>query len=85
MGWIAWIVIGIIAGWVAERLTNSRHGLITNLIVGLIGSVIGGWIIGGLGGSIDETRFWPSLGVASVGAIVLLAALHLIFGKPRST
>lgn len=84
MSWIVWIVIGLVAGWVAERLTASRHGLITNLIVGLIGSVIGGWIVNGLGFAYDETRFWPSLGVSVLGAIVLLVVLNLVFNRPRS-
>jgi uncharacterized membrane protein YeaQ/YmgE (transglycosylase-associated protein family) len=85
MSWIGWIVIGIIAGWIAERLTNSRHGLITNLIVGLLGSLIGGWIASGLGVAYDPARFWPSLGVATVGAILLLAVLNLLFNRPQRT
>lgn len=85
MSWIVWVLIGLIAGWVAARLTASRQGLITNLIVGLIGSVIGGWIVGGLGVAYDETRFWPSLGVSIVGAIILLVILNLVFNRPRRT
>ena len=42
MGIIAWIIVGILAGWIAERVTGSDHGLLTNLIVGLVGAFIGG-------------------------------------------
>ena len=51
MSWIAWIVAGIIAGWIAEQLTGRRHGLITNLIVGLLGAFVGGWLA-------DTMNFW---------------------------
>ena len=42
-GWIAWIVIGIIAGWLAEQIMGRSHGLLTNLIVGIVGALIGGF------------------------------------------
>ena len=42
MSIIAWLVVGILAGWLAERITGRNHGLLTNLIVGIVGAFIGG-------------------------------------------
>ena len=44
MGTIAWLVLGAFSGWIANRLMNSRTGLIDNIITGIIGSFIGGFV-----------------------------------------
>lgn len=77
MGWIAWIIIGIIAGWLAEQIMGRNHGLLTNLVVGIIGAFIGGWIASDVlniawGGWIGSTI------VATIGAVLLLFILGLI-------
>jgi uncharacterized membrane protein YeaQ/YmgE (transglycosylase-associated protein family) len=76
MGWIAWIIIGIIAGWLAEQIMGRNHGLLTNLIVGVIGALIGGFVANALGfawgGWIGSTI------VATIGAIILLFILGLV-------
>jgi uncharacterized membrane protein YeaQ/YmgE (transglycosylase-associated protein family) len=81
MGWIVWIIIGGLAGWIASSVTKSGNGLFTNIIVGLVGSVICGWLVNGFGFSYDETRFWPSLIVSLIGAIVLLFIVNRLFGR----
>ena len=84
MSILAWIVVGIIAGWLAERITGRSHGLLTNLFVGVIGAFIGGFIFSSLLGFRYEEGFnMPSIVVATVGAVVLLA----LFGglRARST
>ena len=76
----AWIVVGIIAGWLAERITGRSHGLFTNLFVGVIGAFLGGFIFSSLLGFRYEEGFnVPSVVVATVGAGLLLA----IFGGIR--
>jgi uncharacterized membrane protein YeaQ/YmgE (transglycosylase-associated protein family) len=71
---LAWIVVGIIAGWLAERITGRSHGLLTNLIVGIIGAFIGGFIFSSLlGFQYSEGFNVPSIVVATVGAVLLLA------------
>jgi len=45
MGVIAWLVLGALSGWIANRLMNSRTGLIDNIITGIIGSFIGGFVL----------------------------------------
>jgi len=74
MSIMAWIIVGIIAGWLAERITGRNHGLFTNLIVGIVGAFLGGFIFSSLLGFRYEEGFnLPSIVVATVGAVVLLA------------
>ncbi|HXX45093.1 MAG TPA: GlsB/YeaQ/YmgE family stress response membrane protein [Candidatus Acidoferrales bacterium] len=79
-GFIAWIVIGLIAGWVAGHVTRGRgFGCIVDVVLGLIGAVIGGWIFTKLG--IAVWGFWGSLAAAVVGAVVLVAIARLFAGS----
>jgi uncharacterized membrane protein YeaQ/YmgE (transglycosylase-associated protein family) len=50
MSILAWIVVGLIAGWLAERITGRNHGLLTNLVVGIVGAFVGGFLISSLRG-----------------------------------
>ena len=77
---IAWIVIGLIAGWIAGHITRGRgFGCIVDIVLGLIGAVIGGWIFTKLG--IAVWGFWGSLAAAVVGAVVLVAIARLFSGS----
>jgi uncharacterized membrane protein YeaQ/YmgE (transglycosylase-associated protein family) len=71
MSVIAWIVIGLIAGWIAVKLTNAPHGLIRNLIVGLIGALVGGFLFEKLN-VVVVPDFWGNLITATIGAVVFL-------------
>jgi uncharacterized membrane protein YeaQ/YmgE (transglycosylase-associated protein family) len=71
MGVLAWIFIGLIAGWLAARITNAPHGLIRNLIVGLIGSLVGGFLASKLNIQVVPD-FWGELITATIGAVVFL-------------
>jgi uncharacterized membrane protein YeaQ/YmgE (transglycosylase-associated protein family) len=76
MSILAWIVVGIIAGWFAERIAGRNHGLLTNLVVGIIGAFIGGFIFSSLlGFQYAEGFNLPSIVVATVGAVILLGVL----------
>ncbi len=71
-GFLAWVVIGLLAGWIAGVITRGRgFGCLLNVVLGLIGAVIGGWIFTRLG--IPAWGFWASLAAATVGAVVLVA------------
>ncbi|APF37523.1 GlsB/YeaQ/YmgE family stress response membrane protein [Chelatococcus daeguensis] len=72
------ILIGILAGFIAEKVMNRNHGLLTNLIVGLIGALIGPSILGALGLMPAGRSLVVSLVVATIGAVVLLFLLSLI-------
>lgn len=74
MSIFACIVVGVLAGWLAERITGRNHGLFLNLIVGVIGAFVGGFLISTLlGFRYTEGFNLPSIVVATAGAIVLLA------------
>jgi uncharacterized membrane protein YeaQ/YmgE (transglycosylase-associated protein family) len=78
-GLIGWIIIGLLAGWIAGHLTRGRgFGCIVDVILGLIGAVIGGWIFTRLG--ILAWGFWGSLAAATVGAVLLVAVARLFAG-----
>jgi uncharacterized membrane protein YeaQ/YmgE (transglycosylase-associated protein family) len=78
LGIIGWIVIGIVAGWLAEKVMGRSHGLITNLIVGVIGALIGGFIAGNLLGIGVGGFNLVTLLVAFGGAVLLLFLLGLV-------
>lgn len=82
VGLIGALFIGLLAGWIAEKVTGRSHGLLTNLIVGVVGSLIGAWIAHALG--YIYAGFWPSLLVSALGAVLLLFILGLIRGRSTS-
>lgn len=75
-----WIILGAIAGGIASALVQSRTGLIANIIVGVIGAFLGGWILNQLG--IEFGRVGglscASIITAVIGAVVLLTILRLL-------
>lgn len=79
VGIIGAILIGILAGWIAEKVMKRNHGLITNLIVGVVGAFLGSFLFTalGLGGSMGSGVL-PSLIVATLGAILLLFLVGLV-------
>jgi uncharacterized membrane protein YeaQ/YmgE (transglycosylase-associated protein family) len=80
MGWLAWIIVGGVAGWLASIVmkTDARQGLLIDIVVGIVGAVIGGFLFGAIGQpGITGFNIW-SLFVAFVGAVVLLGVLRLL-------
>ncbi len=69
-GFIATLFIGLLAGWIAERLTSSDHGLLTNMLVGVAGSFVGTKIAELL--EIPIFGFWRTLTAAVAGAVVVI-------------
>ena len=81
MGVIAWIIVGLIAGWLANLILKGRGGsLFGNLAVGLIGAIIGGWLFGAFG-IISAPGFGPQLVSATIGALVFLLIWGAIRGR----
>jgi uncharacterized membrane protein YeaQ/YmgE (transglycosylase-associated protein family) len=76
VGILGFILIGILAGWIAEKVMRRNHGLITNLAVGVVGALIGGFIAGSIG--MAAYGLVGSLIVATLGAILLLFLISLI-------
>jgi uncharacterized membrane protein YeaQ/YmgE (transglycosylase-associated protein family) len=78
------VLIGILAGWLAEKLTGSDHGLIMNLIFGIAGSWLGFFAANAAGiqlGEVFSGWFWGNLLVSAAGAVILLTAVKMLRGK----
>lgn len=86
MGLISWIVVGALAGWIASMLTgnNEEMGAGKNILVGIIGAFIGGFIMNMIG-KVGVTGFnlW-SLFVSIIGAVILLAIIN-VFKRKRTS
>src|SRR5580698_6645565 len=81
-GFWGWIIIDLIAGWLAGKISRGRgFGCITDIILGIVGSFIGGWIFMRLG--IWGGGFLYSLAAATVGAVLLVFIAHLFSGGDR--
>jgi uncharacterized membrane protein YeaQ/YmgE (transglycosylase-associated protein family) len=80
MNIILWIVFGALAGWIASMImgTNAQMGALANIIVGIIGAVIGGLIMNAFGAQGVTGFNLPSMLVAIVGAVVLLFLVGLV-------
>lgn len=83
MNILYWIILGGIAGWLASIVMkrNSQMGLIANIVAGIVGAVVGGWVFGLFGGSGVSGFNLPSLVVAFVGAVIVLAVVNLLTGR----
>ena len=76
MEFLSFILIGILAGWIAEQVMKRDHGILVNLVVGVVGALLGGFIAGLLG--IAWGGIIGQLVIATLGAILLLFILGLI-------
>ncbi len=82
MGIILWIIFGALVGWVASKImkTDQEQGAILNIVVGIIGALIGGWVMSFFGQSgVTGFNIWSFL-VALLGAIVLIGIVRAIRG-----
>jgi uncharacterized membrane protein YeaQ/YmgE (transglycosylase-associated protein family) len=78
MGFLAWIVVGLIAGWLAGQLMKGGgYGVVADIILGLLGGVLGGWIFGKLGISAGGGMI-GSIIVAFIGAVILVGITRVL-------
>ena len=86
MGWLSWIVVGLIAGGLARWIVkDNRSGCIYTMIVGVIGAVLGGWLMSLVDEEGVDDFSIRTIIVAAVGAVLLLLLLQAISGRgPRS-
>ena len=84
MGIIAWIVLGLIAGWIASKIMHGEgSGLVINLVLGVVGAFVGGFLVSVLGGvGITGFNLW-SLVVAVLGAVVVLWIYSMVQSRRR--
>jgi uncharacterized membrane protein YeaQ/YmgE (transglycosylase-associated protein family) len=84
MGFIAWIVVGAIAGWIASRVMNSKEGLLMMVGLGIVGGLVGGWLAANVFkmGSVDGINI-ETIFIATLGAILVIFVANLATGKGR--
>ncbi len=83
MNILIWLIVGGILGWLASQVmrTDGQQGLILNIVVGIVGAFVGGWLLSPLfgAGTINQNDFsMPALLVSLLGAFILLAAYNLL-------
>jgi len=79
MSILAWIVLGLIAGFIGSKIVNKRgEGLFLDIILGIVGAVVGGWLFKTFGASGVSGLNLYSFAVAIVGAIVVLLVYHAL-------
>jgi uncharacterized membrane protein YeaQ/YmgE (transglycosylase-associated protein family) len=85
MSFIAWIVLGLIAGFIASKIVNkSGEGLFLDIVLGVLGAVVGGWLFNAFGmPGVTGFNIYSVL-VAVLGAIVFLVIYHLITGARKA-
>ena len=82
MSIVAWIVLGLVSGYIASRIVNNQgEGTLIDIVLGVVGAVVGGFLFNLVGvGGVTGFNIW-SMFVAVVGAVVVLLAKHAITGR----
>jgi uncharacterized membrane protein YeaQ/YmgE (transglycosylase-associated protein family) len=89
MNFIIWLVVGGLIGWVASMImrTDAQQGMFLNVVVGIVGSMLGGWLVAPLlgAGTVNQNDFSIRGLLASlIGAVILLAIVNMVRrGRPR--
>lgn len=81
MNFIIWLVVGGVIGWLASVVMKRTEGMVLNVVVGIVGAMLGGWLISPLlgAGTINQNDFsLPGLLVSFIGAVILLAIVNLV-------
>ena len=88
MGIIGWLIFGGLVGWIASKImgTDAQQGVFLNIVVGVVGAFLGGFLWGMISGSPEPYQFWDigSWVTAVVGASVLLWLVSLLQGSPHT-
>lgn len=80
---IVWCVIGGVAGWLAGKVVKGHgHGVVANIVIGIIGALLGGWLLGVLGFN-TSGELLPTLLTAFLGAVVLLVLIGMLGNKKQ--
>ncbi len=86
MSFIGWIVLGLIAGFIASKVVNKRgEGVVMDIVLGIVGAIVGGFLFSMVGGAGVTGFNIYSMIVAVVGAIVVLLIYHAIVGRKHTT
>jgi uncharacterized membrane protein YeaQ/YmgE (transglycosylase-associated protein family) len=83
-GLLAWLIVGLVAGWLAGKVMKGRgFGLVGDIVVGIAGAFLGGFLAGALGFG-ATTGLLGSIVIAFIGAVVLIAVLRAVSGSRRT-
>jgi len=86
MGILAWLVLGLVAGWLASQFMRGGYGLVGDIVLGIVGAIVGGFLSGLILGRDMVTGFnLESVLVAFLGAVVLIALSRLFTGRQVRT
>lgn len=84
MSLIIWIIVGALAGWIASKImnTDAQMGAVANIIVGILGALLGGWVVGLFGVDVAAGQLSiTSVLTAILGAVILLAIARAVMGQ----
>jgi uncharacterized membrane protein YeaQ/YmgE (transglycosylase-associated protein family) len=80
MSFLAWIILGLISGFIASKVVNkSGAGVLANVVLGIVGAVVGGWLFNSIGHIGVTGLNLYSILVAVVGAVIVLVVYHAVF------
>ena len=82
MDLITWLIVGLIAGVLASLLVGSGGSILMDIVVGVVGAFIGGWLFSAAGWKTPFAGLAGTIFVAFIGSVILLVVLHLIRGRP---
>ncbi len=80
MAIVIWLIIGLVAGWLASMVMHSQHGILLDLVLGLVGSLVGGFLANAIF-HWNANSITGSLVVAFLGAIILIGLSRLVMGR----
>jgi uncharacterized membrane protein YeaQ/YmgE (transglycosylase-associated protein family) len=82
MSFLAWIILGLIAGFIASKLVNRQgEGVVLDIVLGIVGAFVGGWLFNTFGSAGVTGLNLYSMVVAVIGAVVVLVIYHALAGR----
>jgi len=82
MDLLTWLIVGLVAGVLASLLVGSGGSIVVDIVVGVVGAFIGGWLFSAAGWHAPFSGLAGTISVAFVGSVILLVVLQLIRGRP---
>jgi uncharacterized membrane protein YeaQ/YmgE (transglycosylase-associated protein family) len=82
MSFLVWILLGLVAGFIGSKIVNKQgEGLVLDIILGIVGAVVGGWVFSLIGGHPVTGFNLYSLFVAVIGSVIVLVIYHAVVGR----
>ncbi|AOZ72706.1 hypothetical protein BK816_04870 [Boudabousia tangfeifanii] len=83
LGFIGWLIVGGLAGWIASKIkgTDASQGIFLNIVVGIVGALIGGWVLGLVGVNTEGAGLILTFLTAILGAVILITIVQFLTKK----